>query len=363
MTTKSLWGCCLCGWALLHLFAPLSVFALDPSRSLFQYNIQTWKRQNGLPAIGVNAVVQTKDGYLWLGAPVGLVRFDGSEFKLLDLSEQPQFRSGIVNSISASKSGGLWFGLERGAFGFCDGQGLSFRGKDDQGGLNQNVHAVLETGDGAVWVAAETLSGKLTKDNSYQALPAMDAADFTAVCQGSDGRVWLGTARRGLHYWKDGALHEFGDASLKERIIRALAEDRQGRLWVGTEMGLLCYDSNLNKLPLPYPWYQTVALWVDGHGAVWAATSGGGVVRFLNDVASPQFRQVDGLADDFVNAIAEDHEGSLWIGTRNGLSQLSDVKIPVFGKAEGLVADVDITVCSSRRGGLTTGATTASTPS
>jgi signal transduction histidine kinase len=58
------------------------------------------------------------------------------------------------------------------------------------------------------------------------------------------------------------------------------------------------------------------------------------------------------LADDFVTAIAEDQEGSIWIGTRNGLSQLSDVKIPTFGRTEGLVADLVIDAEPAAKGGL-----------
>ena len=343
------------GLLLLLVLGPFPAAALDPSRSVFQYNCQTWRRQNGLPANGVNAIAQTQDGYLWLGTAVGLVRFDGSEFKLLDMGSLPQLRSSIITGLSRSKKGGVWFGLERSAFGFCDGREISFRGRDEWGGVSQNVHFVLETSDGAAWVAAETRSGRLTKDNAYETFPGIDNSDVTAICEGAGGLIWLGTARRGLYSWSNGTITKFPDKSLDDRIIRALVEDKQGRIWIGTEMGLLCYDATFKRLPLPYPWYQTIALLMDRHGAVWAGTSGGGLVRYLNDTPSRQFRQVDGLADDFVSTLAEDQEGSLWVGTRNGLSQLSEIKIPTFGKAEGLSADVNISVAASRKGGLWVG--------
>jgi ligand-binding sensor domain-containing protein/signal transduction histidine kinase len=308
-----------------------------------------------LPANGVNTITQTRDGYLWFGTVVGLVRFDGEEFKLLDMSHLTQLRSSIVTGLSSSGQGGLWFGLERSAFGFCDGNKVSFRGRDESGGVGQNVHTVLVTADGATWIAAETQSGRLTKDNVYETFPGIDNSDVTAICAGSQGRVWLGTARKGLYFWQGGMITKVPDDSLDERIIRALAEDKQGKIWIGTEMGLLCYDSNFRKQPLPYPWYETRALLVDRHGAIWVGTSGGGVVRYLDSGASAQFRQADGLADDFITALVEDQEGSLWIGTRNGLSQLSDVKIPTFGKSEGLTADINITVSPSRKGGLWVG--------
>ena len=340
------------GFLLLFVLGSFRAAALDPNQSIFQYNCQTWKRQNGLPANGVNAIAQTQDGYLWLGTAVGLVRFDGSEFKLVDVGHQSQIRSSIITGLSSSRHGGLWFGLERSAFGFCDGKEISFRGKEEWGGLGQNVHSVLETSDGAAWVAAETQSGRLTKDNVYETFPGIDTSDVTSICEGPHGRIWLGTSYRGLYYMQNGTLNKFPDTALDGRIIRALVEDNRGKIWVGTELGLLCYDSNSKRVPLPYPWYETRALLIDRHGVVWAGTSGGGLVRFLNDAPGTQFRQTDGLADDFVTALAEDQEGSVWVGTRNGLSQFSNVKIPTIGKTEGLTADVNISVSPSHNGGL-----------
>ncbi|HXC98766.1 MAG TPA: two-component regulator propeller domain-containing protein, partial [Verrucomicrobiae bacterium] len=73
-----------CSWkwavALGLLFIPLSVRALDPDKSVFQFNCQNWTRQNGLPADKVSTITQTKDGYIWLGTQNGLFRFDGLEF-------------------------------------------------------------------------------------------------------------------------------------------------------------------------------------------------------------------------------------------------------------------------------------------
>src|SRR5215831_15162909 len=76
------------------------LFALDPHTSLLQYNCRTWTPANGLPVSGVSALTQTDDGYIWLGTSRGLVRFDGSEFKLIDLSGVAQMRSVSVTSLA-----------------------------------------------------------------------------------------------------------------------------------------------------------------------------------------------------------------------------------------------------------------------
>ncbi len=334
----------------LGLVAP--ALALDPAKDVFQYNLRSWTRQNGLPANSVSAITQTKDGYLWLGTPVGLSRFDGVEFKPLNLD---RFRSTIVTSLSRSRLGGLWFGLESGAFGFCDGSDASPRGRTEWGGSNLTVHAVLENREGDFWIAAQNLAGRLTTNLVYDAIlntpGGKDFYDATSVYQDAEGRTWIGTVSRGLFYWQNGVLTRFADSLLNTRTVYCLVEDKQGQFWVGTESGLLCFDANFRRKEIPLASFETRALLADRQGAVWAGTSGGGLVRYLNGTAVP-LGKTNGLTDDFVTALAEDNEGSVWIGTRNGLNQLSDVKIPTFGKTEGLTAEINLAVCASQNGGI-----------
>ena len=330
-------------------------FALDPARNVYQYNCRSWVRQNGLPANGVYAITQTGDGYLWLGTARGLVRFDGNEFKLFDMSQTPGIRSTIVTSIANSGRGGLWFGMERGSFGYFDGRNFTLFGRDEWGGRSLLVQSVLETPAGDVWIAAERLAARLSNTNDFQLVLTdigNQRCDITAMCQDSRGRVWLGTSQRGVFYWQHGVLTKFPDPRLEEFNVRSLVEDRKGQIWIGTEWGLFRYDSNFVRQPFPRPWYETKALLADREGVVWAGTSGGGLCRILNDTNLLQLRKVDGLADDFVCALIEDQEGSLWVGTRNGLSQVSDVKIPTYGKREGFTADLNVGVFPSPRGGL-----------
>ena len=75
----------LAGLVGLLLMLPGRGFALDPAKDRKQYNCRTWNRLAGLPATSINAITQTRDGYLWFGTAAGLLRFDGTEFKALDL--------------------------------------------------------------------------------------------------------------------------------------------------------------------------------------------------------------------------------------------------------------------------------------
>jgi PAS domain S-box-containing protein len=335
----------LLGSVLLFIGDPFQASALDPNRSIYQYNCRTWTRQNGLPADGINAIAQTLDGYLWLGTAEGLVSFDGIEFKSHRLSH---LQSQIITSLSSSKAGGLWIGMEHGAFAYCDGQNITYQGREAWGGVNLNLHSILETRDHAVWLGAETEVARLSKEHLFQTFSNYDTA---ALMQDSKGRVWLGTAHRGLFWWENGVLTRFPDHAVDGQEIHALAEDKDGQIWIGTDWGPLCYDSNFLRKDFPSPWYPTRALLVDREGTLWMGTTGAGLIKYQNGTTT-SFRKQDGLADDYVSALAEDQEGNLWVGTRSGLSEFSNFRIPTFTKTEGVPAEIIADVSASRNGGL-----------
>src|SRR5687768_13183401 len=71
------------------LFTPRPAEALDPYRALTQYVQDTWDTRDGLPRNYVKAILQTHDGYLWIGTQAGLVRFDGARFTIYNSTNTP----------------------------------------------------------------------------------------------------------------------------------------------------------------------------------------------------------------------------------------------------------------------------------
>jgi signal transduction histidine kinase/ligand-binding sensor domain-containing protein/CheY-like chemotaxis protein len=354
---RSFWRILLAGVLSVGCFLPDYGFALNPARDILQYNCQSWSRQNGLPANGINAIAQTRDGYLWLGTTVGLVRFDGAEFKLFDLSNVPQVRDSTVMSLADAKNGGLWVGLENNAFGFYDGQSFSFRGRDNFGKENMNVRTILQSKDGTIWLAAERMASRLTPSGNFEeVLGSSTNYTVNVLCgyEDSQGRVWFGTAGTGVYYWHDGKITQLADPSLDGLPVNCIAEDMKGQIWVGTEVGLYCYDSNLKKKDIPPLTVEIKTLLVDRHGVLWIGTSGDGLARY-KDEQYGFLRKTDGLTSDYVKSLAEDREGSLWIGTRDGLNQLTDVKFPTYQAAEDPTVKDALSVSASRKGGVWVG--------
>ena len=73
--------------------------ALEPSTPLANYGRQTWVMENGLPQNTVQALVQTRDGFVWLGTEVGLVRFDGNGFQVFDRNSTPALPGNDVRCL------------------------------------------------------------------------------------------------------------------------------------------------------------------------------------------------------------------------------------------------------------------------
>jgi len=339
----------------LQLLWPGRGFALDPARDILQYNCLTWSHQNGLPANGINAISQSKDGFLWLGTKQGLVRFDGVEFSALRLPDNPRFRSQAISSVCVSRDGGIWFGIQNGAFGHYS-QKAGFTTLPDEPWLNpaMNVRTLLEASDGSLWVGSDLQTARFMGGRTNLTLPFADDPQCMSLYEDSHKRIWLGTVGQRFHYWDGSRLVPFPDSSITNSFVSAVAEDPSGKLWLGTESGLLCYDASLRPVEIPPLTGKITSLLVDRHGVLWIGIIRRGLWRFKDGQFSNLTKQ-DGLADNNVTALCEDREGSLWVGTLDGLSQLSDVSFPLFSKDEGLADGSFHAVCASAGGGLWAG--------
>src|ERR1700744_6719984 len=94
-----------CSIVFLFLIAPP---ALCQPETVNGYSVQHFTDENGLPQNSINDLLFDKDGYLWLASQVGLVRFNGSSFKLFYPDDKPVMESNIVY-LGKNSDGRLYF--------------------------------------------------------------------------------------------------------------------------------------------------------------------------------------------------------------------------------------------------------------
>ncbi len=137
---------------------PCVIFALDPTRALSQYGHRAWQIEQGLPQSSVNAVAQTRDGYLWLGTEEGLVRFDGGHFMVFDHASVPDIRSNSIQVLLATEDGDLWAGTSGGLTRYCGGRFATFTTSD--GLPHSYITALSADGGGLVRFSGGTGIGR-----------------------------------------------------------------------------------------------------------------------------------------------------------------------------------------------------------
>ncbi len=347
-------GCLLLITSLLLL--PALLPALDPALELDEYSIETFSAENGLPQSSVLALVQTRDGYLWLGTYEGLARFDGHAFTVFDKGNTPEMESNGVKALLEDRDGGLWVGttaglLRRGPNGF--------ERFDERHGLRSNsILCLFEDHAGVLWVG--TTSG-LYRGQRGRFRPVTPGRGFSsgyiaALAEDGAGGLWVGTGRGLNRLRSDGKAEAFhAGAGLPHDDIRALYLDPQGTLWIGTSGGgLVTWREGRFAPPPAAPSSQDIrAIYRDRHGVMWIGTNQEPVVRLHNGRLTVLVKQLGGLTSG--RAILEDREGSLWVGTRDGLLQLKEDKFIRYGARNGLPVDPVRAVFEDRRGDLWVG--------
>ena len=349
------------------------------------YLIDVWQTENGLPENIVNAIAQTRDGYLWCGTTHGLARFDGVNFKVFNGLNTPELGSARIRQLFVDRRGALWIAIfEGGLIRFQDGRFTAFSlpprekttartifwiAEDEAGTLwltvedgamfrfaegtftlaskdwpptGQNVFRVYGDAQGRAWVATSTYLAPLVRGKLLPPVLQGKLWEYQILCPSRSGGWWIQTHGR-VRLWRDGQwLADAGKWVRPERVIESCLEDRRGQLWVASlGKGVFCYATNAAE-----PRQITVkdglgsdlvrALFEDSEGNLWAGTRPGGLNR-LRPALFQTYGRKEGLSSDLVTAICEGADGELWVGTDGeGVNRLKDDVVQQFGAEQGL---------------------------
>ena len=325
-------------------------------------HIETWGTDKGLPNSTVTALAQTPDGYLWVGTPSGLARFDGVRFTAFKAQIHPALGDGGVRSLATDSSGVLWIGMSAGELvRMDDADGKVVRSAIVPAGRSA-IQTLVAASQGTLWFAtARGALGRL-KEDTFLSLPTISPmpegplkvlAGFRGavrvsgskemiLCAGEDGlpqRVAFGpelmpltAARNGgwwfsradeLRLWRgDGWVAGIPLSSNAVGNVQSAIEDSRGQLWVGSEQrGLFCFSTNAPVQHLTMAdglgSEALLCLFEDARGAIWAGTERGGLSR----VRHTPFRVIgrkDGLSSEFVTSVCEASDNEVWVGTDGG---------------------------------------------
>ncbi len=342
---------------LAALLSASAALALDPSKAITQFRQEVWRTSEGLPQSSAEALVQTRDGYLWIGTQEGLARFDGARFVVFDKSNTPELRHNRILALLEDRRGRLWLGTEGGGLTvFSDGRFRTFGLAD--GLASEIVRSIAEDAEGTLWVATD--AGLQSRDDSsfstWGPAQGLPAGPVRAVAAGPTGTLWAGSGqglfRRAGPRFVPGGVRD---------AVQSLHPAADGKLLVGTTHGLRLFrEGRIEPLGTAegLPGEVVNCALSDRRGTIWIGTSGG-LARFSGGRVTT-FTPADGLSNGNVLALLEDREGTLWVGTQDGgLNKLSDASFTPWGVPEGLSGDVTWAVFVDRDGAVWSGTDSA----
>ena len=172
---------------------------------------------------------------------------------------------------------------------------------------------------------------------TYSEKDGLPSGHVTAVFEDSRRGLWLGTTHGlGRLAGRELSVFTVPRAGGSNRIT-ALAEDAHGQVWVGTNEGLYRFvSSRLLQVPTDgLPLLNVRILHAARDGSLWIGTQYDGVLRYRGG-RFHRYTTKDGLVDDAVRAIAEQSDGTIWLGTKGGLSRFQTGRFKAFTEADGL---------------------------
>jgi len=297
----------------------------------------------------VSAMGQLHQKNLWVATyHHGLGRFNSDSGEQIPLLFDEPFQEKSLHTMLADRKGRLWLGFFGNGLGLYEPGRGTLRGilntPDDPNHLaNKSVRVLFEDDIGTVWIGTEQ-SGLYRFDARTLAFNHFSLAEkdrtnqrriVGALAAGADGNIWVGNEVGQVwridreKEWKERI--ELGPESERARIS-CLLEDDHHNLWIGIwRQGLLRIDLATRERTwfkagpdrgVDLPSNAVNAIMEDRQGQLWIGTVKGlcsldpksGVFRRF-DVAS---MGVNRLQNEVVYALCEDIEGQLWVGTSLG---------------------------------------------
>lgn len=306
----------------------------------------------GLSQNTVYAIVQDRQGYLWIGTWDGLNKYDGLKFTTYN--KESGLSNEVINCLLESDDGNLWIGTENG-LNYLDrrsGVITVFQNNPiDSTTLSDNwINHLFQAPSGKIYIGTrrgfnvlDPETGKVQRYQSRDAANRRTKSNNVRFINRYNDEYLVGTDF-GLVRYNPGTHENIrylnrpdDSASLSNNQVNVIFPDSGGRVWIGTENGLniLDWDKGTFTVFLHDPTDNSSlsnnsvkTIFQDNAGVIWIGTDGGGISVFNDD--KKNFKRIisqpglpHSLNNNRVYSIFQDKTGNMWFGTFKGLNKIN----------------------------------------
>lgn len=304
----------------------------------------------------VYSVYRDNQQILWVGTYFGGInKYDRnqafvSHYKIYDTKNQKS-NTNSVTSFGGGIKDELWIGTDEGGlFSWNSRSNTYSQFNISNSGTYKPGHSILSLlrskNKAYLWIGTYKdglfqLNLKTKKLQEYNiANGHLKNNSVFAILEDRNGKIWAGTNGGGVSVinpatrFSEHFINDTTPNSLINNNIRSFVEDKEGNIWIGTYGGISILNPNSRK----FDYFTTgnshlseniiYALFRDTDDNIWVGTMGAGLFLYnkrLKDFVNCSEKQ--GLTNVIINSILEDKSGYLWISTSNGVNRFDRKKL------------------------------------
>ena len=302
--------------------------------------------------LNISSMVVTKDSSVWLATKYGLVRFQNGRFEIVAPNPTPEatvMQSMAVAYVYKDRAGELRLVTPSGLARYQDGKVILDTPLPELSRLKVDLwtfQSVIEDREGNLWLGMGGLGLHRFRPRqivAYTAETGLSDQSFLPITDDGAGGLWLGNTDEinSLYHFQEGKFTPYNTNAL----VRSLHRDHSGTLLIGTEKGL--YQLQEGKQIAEHPLTSALennkviqAIYEDREGQLWVGTGRDeepdGALYRLKDGVTTKYQMSEGLVANDVRFIMQDHQGALWIGTTRGMSRFKDERFTNYTTGQGL---------------------------
>ncbi len=286
------------------------------------YVVTLYNERNGLSTGEANTVLQTSDGYVWIGSYGGLIRYDGTEFR--NYSVERKIASSSIRALFEDSQGRLWIGTnDAGVVVMEDDVFTQIAVPEERTFLC--VRGFAEGEDGTIYVASNSGLAKISEGTiiPYE-VEALHGNTVYSVAVDSFGRVWGAVNNGKCVVIEDDATPVVlqSDVFFDDADVYSIDSDGEGNIVIGSSgnrIAVVRFESEeLKKSEFDITYFSTGD--VTMHNAINACNNGyilvsgnNGLAVILPDGTLTEFGEADSAVS--VNAAIADYENNIWLAS------------------------------------------------
>ena len=303
--------------------------------------VEVFGRAGGLVNDRVVSLLVDRERSLWVGTSRGLQRF--AAMPVRNVTTREGLGDAYVRTLLELPDGRLYIGGVSGLYLWREGRAEPIL--DEAGRPLDSVLSLAADTEGGVWVGTYTAGIRRLRDGRIEpraVTPQVPpGAEIRGLLEDRPGRLWVGT-NVGLFRVEGGALTAYTVADgLPSEHVRRLLVDRRGVLWVATNHGLARFEQERFQaidVSAANDARTVFAMYEDAEDALWLATDRG-LVRYRADAPVRGVATADGLPPATLFEVTADTLGNLWLDSNRGVSRISAASLASW-EASGTALEV-----------------------